>query len=172
MSIETAANRKSASRGYQYYCDNKVKSVAKIDDTHYSGEVSGSGNTPYSVTIDLEHPKRSKCTCPFANGHKVCKHMVALYFGVFPEEADKYIRKIEEDENEREEFFEELPERIEEYVRGLSKSKLQELALSLIYNLSEYELEEFALDYLHEDFEDDFGEYDYDEDDDYDEDYE
>lgn len=45
MSIETAANRKSASRGYQYYCDNKVKSVAKIDDTHYSGEVSGSGNT-------------------------------------------------------------------------------------------------------------------------------
>ena len=172
MSIETAANRKSASRGYQYYCDNKVKSVAKIDDTHYSGEVSGSGNTPYSVTIDLEHPKRSKCTCPFANGHKVCKHMVALYFGVFPEEADKYIGKIEEDENEREEFFEELPERIEEYVRGLSKSELQELALSLIYNLSEYELEEFALDYLHEDFEDDFGEYDYDEDDDYDEDYE
>lgn len=172
MSIETAANRKSASRGYQYYCDNKVKSVAKIDDTHYSGEVSGSGNTPYSVTIDLEHPKRSKCTCPFANGHKVCKHMVALYFGVFPEEADKYIRKIEETEREKEEFFEELPDRIEEYVRGLSKSELQELALSLICNLSEYELEEFALNYLHEDFEDDFSEYDYDEDDDYDEDYE
>ena len=171
MSIETAANRKSASRRYQYYCDNKVKSVAKIDDTHYSGEVSGSGNTPYSVTIDLEHPKRSKCTCPFANGHKVCKHMVALYFEVFPEEADKYIRKIEETENEREEFFEELPERIEEYVRNLSKSELQELALSLIYNLSDYELEEFAFDYLGEDFDDDFDEYDYDEDNDYDEDY-
>lgn len=167
MSIETAANRKSASRGYDYYCKNKVKSVTKIDDTHYSGEVSGSGNTPYSVTIDLEHPKRSKCTCPFANGHKVCKHMVALYFEVFPEEADKYIRKIEEDENEREEFFEELPERIEEYVRNLSKSELQELALSLIYNLSDYELEEFALYYL----DDDFDEHDYDEDDVYDEDY-
>lgn len=167
MSIETAANRKSASRGYDYYCKNKVKSVTKIDDTHYSGEVSGSGNTPYSVTIDLEHPKRSKCTCPFANGHKVCKHMVALYFEVFPEEADKYIRKIEEDENEREEFFEELPERIEEYVRNLSKSELQELALSLIYNLSEYELEEFALYYL----DDDFDEHDYDEYDIYDEDY-
>lgn len=164
MSIETAANRKSASRGYQYYCDNKVKSVAKIDDTHYSGEVSGSGNTPYSVTINLEHPKRSKCTCPFANGHKVCKHMVALYFGVFPEEADKYIRKIEEDENEREEFFEELPERIEEYVRGLSKSELQELALSLIGNLSKYELEEFALYHLDNDLEYDFDEYDCDED--------
>lgn len=171
MSIETAANRKSASRGYQYYRDNKVKSVAKIDDTHYSGEVSGSGNTPYSVTIDLEHPKRSKCTCPFANGHKVCKHMVALYFEVFPEEAYKYIRKIEEDENERVVFFEELPERIEEYVRNLSKSELQELALSLIYNLSDYELEEFAFDYLGEDFDDDFDEYDYDEDNDYDEDY-
>lgn len=172
MSIETAANRKSAWRGYEYYSEDKVKSITKIDNTHYSGEVSGSGNTPYSVTIDLEHPKRSKCTCAFANGYKVCKHMVALYFEVFPEKADEYIRKIEEAENEREEFFKELPERIEEYVRNLSKSELQELALSLICNLSEYELEEFALDYLHEDFEDDFGEYDYDEDDDYDEDYE
>ena len=169
MSIETAANRKSASRGYDYYCKNKVKSVTKIDDTHYSGEVSGSEPTPYSVTIDLEHPKRSKCTCPFANGYKVCKHMVALYFKVFPEEADEYIRRIEEAENEREEFFEELPERIEEYVRNLSKSELQELALSLICNLSEYELEEFAFNYLNDDlyeddYEDDFDKYDYDED--------
>ena len=131
MSIETAANRKSASRGYDYYYDNKVKSVTKIDDTHYSGEVLGSEPTPYSVTIDLEHPKRSKCTCPFANGYKVCKHMVALYFKVFPEEAHEYIRRIKEAENEREEFFEELPERIEEYVRNLTKSELQELALSL-----------------------------------------
>ncbi|MDD5923272.1 MAG: SWIM zinc finger family protein [Clostridia bacterium] len=164
MSIETAANRKSASRGYQYYCDNKVKSVAKIDDTHYSGEVSGSGNTPYSVTINLEHPKRSKCTCPFANGHKVCKHMVSLYFEVLPKEAEEYIRRIEEAENEREEFFEELPYRIEAYVRGLSKSELQELALSLIGNLSEYELEEFALYHLDNDLEYDFDEYDCDED--------
>ena len=114
MSIETAANRKSASRGYDYYCKNKVKSVTKINDTHYSGEVSGSEPTPYSVTIDLEHPKRSKCTCPFANGYKVCKHMVALYFEVFPKEADEYIRRIEEAENEREEFFEELPEELPE----------------------------------------------------------
>lgn len=163
MSIETAANRKSAWKGYEYYCEDRVKSVTKIDDTHYSGEVSGSNATPYSVTIDLEHPKRSKCTCPFANGHKVCKHMVALYFKAFPNEAYDYIRKIEEAESEREEFFEELPERIEEYVRNLSKSELQDLALSLIYNLSDYELEEFALYHLDDDFEDDFDEYDYDE---------
>ncbi len=169
MSIETAANRKSAWRGYEYYSEDKVKFITKIDDTHYSGEVSGSGNTPYSVTIDLEHPKRSKCTCPFANGYKVCKHMVALYFKAFPEEASDYIRKAEEAESEREEFFEELPDRIEEYVRSLSKSELQELALSLIYNLSEYELEKFAFYHLddalyEDDYEDDFDEYDYDED--------
>lgn len=165
MSIESAANRKSAWKGYEYYCEDKVKSIVKIDDTHYSGEVSGSGNTPYSVTIDLEHPKRSKCTCSFANGYKVCKHMVALYFEAFPDEAHDYIRKIKEAENEREEFFEELPDRNEEYVRSLSKSELQELALSLIGNLSEYELEEFALYYLDDDIEDDFDEYDCDEDD-------
>lgn len=90
--------------------------------------------------------------------------MVALYFKAFPEEASDYIRKIEEAESEREEFFEELPDRIEAYVRGLSKFELQELALSLIYNLSEYELEEFALYHLDDDLEDDFDEYDCDED--------
>lgn len=164
MSIETAASQKSAWRGYEYYREGKVKSITKIDDTHYSGEVSGSESTSYSVTIDLEHPKRSKCTCPFANGHKVCKHMVSLYFEVFPKEAEDYIRRIEEAENEREEFFEVLPYRIEAYVRGLSKSELQELALSLIGNLSEYELEEFALYHLDYDLEDDFDEYDCDED--------
>ena len=176
MSIETAASKKSAWRGYEYYREGKVESITKIDNTHYSGEVSGSDTTPYTVTIDLEHPKRSKCTCPFANGYKVCKHMVALYFKAFPKEAEDYIRRIEEAEKEREEYFEELPDRIEAYVRGLSKSELQDLAMSLISNLSDYELEEFALDYLgedfDEDFDDDFDEYDYDEDDDYDEDYE
>ena len=171
MSIETAASQKSAWRGYEYYREGKVESITKIDNTHYSGEVSGSDTTPYTVTIDLEHPKRSKCTCPFANGYKVCKHMVALYFKAFPKEAEDYIRRIEEAEKEREEYFEELPDRFEAYVRGLSKSELQDLAMSLISNLSEYELEDFALYYLDNDFEDDFNEYDCDEDDDYDEDY-
>lgn len=170
MSIATAASQKSAWRGYEYYYYDKVKSITKIDDTHYSGEVSGSGNKLYSVTIDLEHPKRSKCTCPFANGYKVCKHMVALYFKAFPEEARDYIRKIQEAENEREEYFEELPDRIEEFVRNLSKSELQDLALSLIYDLSEYELEDFALYYLDNDLDEDDYEENFDEDD-YDDDY-
>ena len=113
MSIATAASQKSAWRGYEYYYDDKVKSITKIDDIHYSGEVysgevSGSENTPNSVTIDLEHPKRSKCTCPFANGYKVCKHMVALYFKAFPEEAEDYIRKIKEEENFSRSFLIEL----------------------------------------------------------------
>lgn len=113
MSIATAASQKSAWRGYEYYYDDKVKFITKIDDTHYSGEVysgevSGSENTPNSVTIDLEHPKRSKCTCPFANGYKVCKHMVALYFKAFPEETEDYIRKIKEEENFSRSFLIEL----------------------------------------------------------------
>lgn len=54
-------------------------------------------------------------------------------------------------------------------MRNLSKSELQELALSLIYNLSDYELDEFALYHLDDDlyvddYEDDFDEDDYDED--------
>ena len=70
---------------------------------------------------------------------------------------------------EGEEFYEELPDRIEEYVRNLSKSKLQDLALNLIYNLSDYELEEFAFNYLNDDFDDEYDDNfdDYDDEDEY-----
>lgn len=160
MSIQTAANRKSAWRGYEYYCDDKVRLVTRLDETHFGGTVAGSEAEPYNVVIDLEHPKRSTCGCPFANGRKVCKHMVAVFFAAFPEEARQYRAEIDRAIEEEERYQEELPDRIEQYVNKLSKSELRELVLSLIYELPEYEFERFARDYI------DADEY-YDEDEDY-----
>ncbi len=148
MSILTAASSKSAWRGYEYFMENKVQFVKKLDDTHFGGAVAGSGTDPYAVTIDIEHPKRSTCDCPFANGLKVCKHMVAIYFAAFPEEAIKFKAAIDRAIEEEERYQEELPGRIEKYINRLNKAQLKDLALNLIYELPEYEFERFVNEYI------------------------
>ena len=53
--------------------------------------VRGSGQKHYDVFIDLEHPRKSKCNCPHADGKRViCKHMISLYFAAYPKIAQKY----------------------------------------------------------------------------------
>lgn len=146
MSILTVASRKSAWRGYEYYIDNKVQLVKKFDETHFGGVVSGSESEPYIVTIDIKRPKKSTCDCPFANGLKVCKHMVATYFTAFPEEAINYKAEIDQAIEEDEKYREELPGRIEKYINKLNKTQLKDLALNLIYELPEWEFERFVRD--------------------------
>ena len=148
MSILTAASSKSAWRGYEYYMEDKVQFVKKLDDTHFGGAVTGSEAEPYAVTIDIAHPKRSTCDCPFANGLKVCKHMVAIYFAVFPEEAIKFKSAIDRALEEEEQYREELPGRIEKYINRLNKTQLKDLALNLIYELPEYEFERFIREFF------------------------
>ncbi len=47
--------------------------------------------------------EKSHCNCPHANGKRIiCKHQVALYFSVFPEEADQYYKEVIEYEEEEE----------------------------------------------------------------------
>lgn len=170
MSIITAASARSVQRGYDYYCNDKVISFSKQDETHYAGKVSGSAYKPYKVMIDLLHPKRSTCDCPFANGRKVCKHMVAVFFAAFPEEARKYKHQLEKEEEYgeeygeeyREEYGEEWLERIEEHLRKLSKSELIDIAMTLLCYIPDEELEGFAYNYLGID--DIYDEDDYDED--------
>lgn len=155
MSIRTAASARSAWRGYEYYTGGRVCFAAKLDAVHYGGAVSGSEANPYEVVIDLEHPKRSTCSCPFANGRKVCKHMVAVFFAAFPDAAKQYKAEIDQAIKEAERYEEELPERIEQYINKLTKNELCNLALSLIDQLPEYEFDCFVRDYIE-------AEYDYD----------
>ena len=148
MSILTAASSKSAWRGYEYFMEDKVQFVKKLDDIHFVGAVTGSEAEPYAITIDIVHPKRSTCDCPFANGLKVCKHMVAVYFTAFPEEAIKFKAAIDRALEEEEQYREELPGRMEKYINKLNKAQLKDLALNLIYELPEYEFERFIREFI------------------------
>lgn len=157
MDLLSTASAQSAFRGYDYYTRNAVRDYKKLDSTHYQGRVSGSNDNVYDVLIDLEHPKKSQCTCPFATGrYVVCKHMVALYFTIFPDEAKQFICEVERANQEAEkfeeaqEFEEEIVEKLEYYIRHLKKAELQDMLLDLLFDGPEWQYEQFILDHFNE----------------------
>ena len=149
MSLIDLASGASAWRGYNYYKDGKVLRCLRTEEARYEGEVSGSNGEVYHVRLDLEHPRRSECTCPHAAGKRiVCKHQVALYFTAFPEEAEKYYREVieAEEEAERERVRQETA--VIERVRKMKKSELQDALLELLFDGPEWQYERFAREQL------------------------
>lgn len=108
MGILNQARASVIQRGYEYYKDKKVINFRKESDTVFYGSVKGA--TTYDVKIDINHTvKNTYCNCPFAkDNRKICKHMVALYFTAFPNEAEQYIENIAEQERIEEERFKEM----------------------------------------------------------------
>ena len=108
MGILNQARASVIQRGYEYYKDKKVINFCKESDTVFYGSVKGT--TTYDVKIDINHTvKNTYCNCPFAkDNRKICKHMVALYFTAFPNEAEQYIENIAEQERIEEERFNEM----------------------------------------------------------------
>ena len=85
MSFLDLASYSSYCKGIGYCQSKRVISYEKISDTLYKGIVRGSKD--YEVEIDIEHPRKSRCNCPHADGKQIiCKHKVALYLTVFPNE--------------------------------------------------------------------------------------
>lgn len=126
MSILSNAGGSSAWRGYEYYIDKKVLSFKQTGDDEYAGKVAGSASSVYDVVIDTAHIRRSKCNCPHANGKRIiCKHMVALFFSAFPQEAYQYIKEVEKYEEEEDARFAARCAEIEEYVHSLSTEELK-----------------------------------------------
>ena len=127
MGLLEIASGNSFWRGYDYFRASKVKMFSKISEDKYSGIVSGSEDKSYKVYLDLEHPKKSTCTCPHSDGtRRVCKHKVALYFAIFPEAADKALKDAEEWEEQEKARIEEERKEIKKYVFSLSKQELRE----------------------------------------------
>lgn len=108
MGILNQARASVIQRGYEYYKDKKVINFRKESDTVFYGSVKGT--TTYDVKIDINHTvKNTYCNCPFSkDNRKICKHMVALYFTAFPNEAEQYIENIAEQERIEEERFNEM----------------------------------------------------------------
>lgn len=151
MDLLSTASAQSAFRGYDYYTRNAVRDYEQLDSTHYQGRVSGSSDNVYDVLIDLDHPKKSQCTCPFATGrYVVCKHMVALYFTIFPDEAKQFICEVERANEEAEEFEEEIAKKLEYYIRHLKKAELQDILLDLLFDGPEWQYDQFVLDHFNE----------------------
>lgn len=110
MSILNCASSASVYRGYDYYFNKHVTDIIKINSSLYEGYVNGNTKNAYYVKIDIEHPRKFYCDCPHATGNTVCKHMVALYFSVFPQEAEDYndwmVSKYSDEDYDEDEYDE------------------------------------------------------------------
>ena len=124
MGLIDLASSNSLWRGIDYYQSKNVKKIKKISDDEYNSIVSGTEE--YNVHIDINHPRKSTCTCPFAAGRRViCKHMVATFFTIYPEEAERIIKEEQEYEEVEERLFEEHLEEVKEYVNGLTDDEVR-----------------------------------------------
>ena len=128
MALIDLASSNSLWRGIDYFESNKVKEVEKINDNEYKSIVSGSSD--YYVFINLNHPRKSTCSCPFAEGRRViCKHMVATYFKIYPEEAKRLIDEQVAYEMEEEELYEEHYNEVKEYVDSLTEEEAKAMLI-------------------------------------------
>lgn len=135
--IELASN-KSVWRGMDYYNNKKVISWELSGTDIYDGTVFGSEGNTYTVHIDTEHPRKSACNCPFADGRRVvCKHMIALYFTAEPKAAEDFLKEVEKWKAEEEEREQQHYEDMKKYVKSLSKTELQEQLLNALVQLEE-----------------------------------
>ena len=149
MGLLDLASAASAWRGYESYKASNVLTKIKLSETEYKGVLQGSDNKRYEVFIDIEHPRKSHCNCPHANGKRIiCKHQVALYFSVFPEEADQYYKEVIEYEEEEERRQEELDKKVVAYINSLSKEELRQTLYEVLYDGADWVFERFVREHI------------------------
>lgn len=138
MSIWSLASNASCWRGYDLYTEGKVTSYTKIGEYVYESFIQGTADEPYHTVIDIEHPRKSRCDCPFAEGRRViCKHMVALHFTVFPDEVDALMQAVEESKQAEKRWQEEHYRELERRVKSMKKDELQRELLNAWLELEE-----------------------------------
>ena len=128
MGIISLASGSSCWSGLDYYKEKRVVELNKINENEYSSIVKGTNN--YNVHLDIEHPRKSSCNCPLANGKRIiCKHIVATYFTAFSNEAVSF----EEEQNRlQEEYEKEQEEEYDKAIKYLNRMSKQELIEELI----------------------------------------
>ena len=128
MGIIKSASGSSCWRGLDYYKSKKIRDIKKINDNEYTSIVSGNEN--YNVYLNLEHPRKSTCTCLSFGKHIVCKHIVATYFSVIPNSAKNFEEEQKKLQQEYEEYEEKRYKNVINYLNKMSKKELIE---ELIY---------------------------------------
>ncbi len=123
MGIISCASASACWRGLDYYKRKKIKNIEKINNNEYTSIVSGNEN--YHIYLNLEHPRRSTCTCPLANGKRIiCKHIVATYFSVVPNSAKDFEEEQEKLQQEYEEYEQRQYKKAINYLHKMSKKEL------------------------------------------------
>ena len=144
MGVLECASVLSVWRGYEYFKKNRVRGIKQLDENVFSATVQGSASIPYSVELHMDHPRKSICDCPHANGRRVvCKHIVAAYFTILPEEAEEYYAEVLADEEDEEKRQDALSERVIHYVWKMRKNELQQALLELLFDGPEWQYERF-----------------------------
>lgn len=144
MGLIDVASGASVWRGYDYYKENRVKLLFEKAPGIFTATVKGMSPEPYIVEIDVAHPRKSKCNCPYAEGKMiVCKHKVAVYFAAFPKEAQKFYDEMITYQEEEEKLEEELYDKVCEYVCKMKKSELQQALLELLFDGPEWQYDKF-----------------------------
>ena len=133
MGIISLASGASCWRGLDYYKKNKIINLKKINDYEYTSTAIGTNN--YNVYLDVSHPRRSTCNCPLANGKRIiCKHIVATFFKVFPQEAINFEKEQERLQEEYDDYQAKLYNKTQSYIKSLTKKELiEELSYILDY---------------------------------------
>ena len=143
----SVASGASVWRGYDYCRNNKIINYKTLSEREYEGKVCGSNKKEYNVFINIEHPRKSKCDCPHAKDkHIICKHIVALYFSIFPKELEKFLKEVEEYEKEEEHKQNELDKKVIKYINSLSKEELKQALFELLYDSQEWQFNRFIRD--------------------------
>lgn len=149
MGLLECASGNSLWRGYDYHKENKVSKLTAIDDGIYEATVMGNSKEAYQVIIDIPHPRRSKCNCPHADGKRlICKHMVAAYFTVHPEEAERIYREAMEYEAEEEKRQTEIADKLPSLVHKMKKVDLESALLQILYDGPEWQYDKFLREYF------------------------
>ena len=76
MSLIGVASADSVWRGMEYYEDKMVALWNEAADGTYDGVVEGSNGNSYVVHVDKIHPRKSTCTCPFADGLEIVNSVI------------------------------------------------------------------------------------------------
>ena len=149
MGLINVASNESVFRGIDYYKKKKVGYYKKLSEFEYKAKVKGNYNEVYDVLMNVEHPRSSKCNCPHANGKRVvCKHIMALYFTVFPLEVDKFLKELEEKQKKYVEYQEELYNKVVKHVNTMTKKELEGALIDILNVAPEWVYDRFVRDYV------------------------
>ena len=149
MKVVNIASGNSAWRGLNYFKEKKIIKYDKISDFEYKGKVKGSKKEVYDIFLDIEHPRKSKCNCPHAKDRRViCKHIVALYFTIFPQAAENFIKEQEKAQEEYEEYQNVLYEKTIKYIYSMPKKDLQEALIAILNISPDFVYERFVRDHI------------------------